>query len=60
MNQHIGVGKGIESKVAGPIAGIAAHEHLKAGLCQFSGYPCRLPLQPFRELESDLMHSPLV
>jgi hypothetical protein len=60
MDQHISAGKGIESKVAGSIAGIAAHDHLKSGLCKFSSYACRLPLQPFGELESDLMHSPLV
>ena len=47
-----------ERKVAGPVTGIAADDHLKPGVFQAATISADLPFQPLGELEGDRLCSP--
>ena len=60
MDQNVGVGEGVERKVAGAVAGIAADDHPKARTAECGGYLRRLSRESGGELESNAPRSTLM
>ena len=59
MDEHVGMVEGIECKVAGPVAGIAADDNLEPRVLQGTGLFSCTPFQAGRKLEGDHLCPPL-
>ena len=58
MDEHVGMVKGIESKIAGTVAGIAADNDFEPRIPQCAGILSSPPFQAGRELEGDFFCPP--
>ncbi len=55
VDQDVGMHKGIERKVTGPVAGIATDDHIKPSIAERGRHPRRPPRKSGRELEGNAL-----